>query len=59
MIKILIVEDQKILLDGLASTLSTIEGFEVVGKLTDIADSIEFLKRNQVDLLLTDIRTEN
>ena len=59
MIKILIVEDQKILLDGLASTLSTIEDFEVVGKLTDIAESIDFLKKNEVDLLLTDIRTEN
>ena len=47
MIKILIVEDQKILLDGLANTLSSIEDFEVVGKLTDIADSIDFLKKNE------------
>ena len=59
MIKILIVEDQKILLDGLANSLNAIEDFSIVGKLTDIADSIEFLKKNKVDLLLTDIRTEN
>ena len=59
MIKILIVEDQKILLDGLASTLSNIEDIEVVGKLTDIADCNAFLKENEVNLLLTDIRTEN
>ena len=36
-----------------------IDGINVVGKLTDVADCIDFLKSNEVNLILTDIRTEN
>ncbi len=59
MIKILIVEDQKILLDGLTNTLSMIEDFKVIGKLTDISKAYEFIQKNPTDILLTDICTEN
>ncbi len=59
MIRILIVEDQKILLDGLASTLAMTEDFEIVGKLTDISKAYNFIQSTPIDILLTDICTEN
>jgi DNA-binding NarL/FixJ family response regulator len=55
---ILIVEDQKILLDGLEISLS--KEFKVVGKITNSRDIIPFLKINKdVDLILADICTED
>ncbi|MCI2068038.1 MAG: response regulator transcription factor [Bacilli bacterium] len=57
MIKLLLVEDQKLLLDGLAISLS--QEFSVCGKLTSAKDVMTFLKKpgNEVDILLADICT--
>jgi DNA-binding NarL/FixJ family response regulator len=58
MIKILLVEDQQILLDGLAISLS--KEFTVVGKLKNSKDILPFLKQNpDIDILLADICTED
>jgi DNA-binding NarL/FixJ family response regulator len=59
MYKIVIVEDQKIVLDGLASIISADRAYRVVGKMTDASQSIVFLESNEVDLILSDICTEN
>jgi len=59
MIKVLICEDQKILLDGIASALSCDKEIEVAGKLTDASKITEFLNKTKVDVLLTDVCTED
>lgn len=59
MINLLIVEDQKMLLDALSNTLIKDEEIKVVGKLTDISLAYDFIKNNEVDVLLSDICTEN
>ena len=58
-VKVLIVEDQTILLDSLANSIAAEDGFEVLGALTKASDIVPFLKRQKVDLILTDIRTED
>lgn len=52
---ILIVEDQKILLDGLSISLG--KSFEIVGKLSNANEILPFLKNHRVDLILSDIYT--
>ncbi|MCI5745098.1 MAG: response regulator transcription factor [Erysipelotrichaceae bacterium] len=59
MINILIVEDQKLLLDGIANSLSMDNDFCVTRKLTNICDAYNEIKNNGCDVLLTDICTEN
>lgn len=59
MINIVIVEDQTMLLDGIANALSSNEEFNIVGKLTDISLVSDFIKYKNVDVLLTDVYTEN
>lgn|SRR5574344_2758941 len=55
--KIVIVEDQKILLDGLELSLS--KYFDVVGKKESATDILPFLTKNKVDLILSDICTKD
>ena len=57
--KILIIEDQKILLDTLAAAVASDGSFTVAGKLADAALALEFLRGNAVDLILSDICTAN
>ncbi len=59
MIRVLIVEDQTMLLDGIANALSNSDEFEVKGKLKDIALASDFMRTYRVDVLLTDIYTDN
>jgi DNA-binding NarL/FixJ family response regulator len=59
MTKILIVEDQQIVLDGLAAMIAADKDFEIVGKLTNASHVLDFLKNNEVDLVLSDIYTES
>ena len=58
-VSVLIVEDQTILLDGLAKAIAGEENYAVVGKLSNASDMAEFLKARPVDLILADIRTED
>lgn len=59
MINVLICEDQKILLDGIASTISKSEDINVIAKITDAAKISECLKTCNANLVLTDVCTEN
>lgn len=54
-LKIFIVDDHQILIDGIESMLKGISEFEVVGKSLDGNLALEFLSDNQVDVLLTDL----
>ncbi len=58
-IKILLVEDQDLLLDGLALSLGTNEEIEIVGKLKDIEEFFIFPQKNDIDILLSDVCTAN
>jgi DNA-binding NarL/FixJ family response regulator len=54
-LKIFIVDDHQILIDGIESMLKGIEEFEVVGKSLDGNLALDFLNENHVDVLLTDL----
>ncbi len=56
--KILICEDQAILLDGLILALSKEKSFEVVASIKNAKDIYRTLKEVKCDLVLTDIITE-
>ncbi|MCI6584576.1 MAG: response regulator transcription factor [Mobiluncus porci] len=59
MAKIIIVEDQTILLDSLAGAIAAETDFEVVGKLTDAAAIHAAVHRQAPDIVLMDVKTEN
>lgn len=54
-LKILIVDDHQILIDGIEAMLQDVEGFEVVGKLLDGKLALSYLAINSIDILLTDL----
>ena len=58
-IKVLIVDDQAILADGIASVLSTCPDFEVTGIAEDGFRALEEISRNVPDIVLMDIRMPN
>ncbi len=58
-IKVLIVDDQAILADGIASVLSTCPDFEVTGIAEDGFRALEEISRNLPDVVLMDIRMPN
>ncbi len=55
MIRVYIADDHQVLLDGLTTLLSTFEDLEVVGFGHSGKDAIEFVKSNEVDVMLLDI----
>lgn len=58
-IKVLLVEDQDLLLDGMSLSLQTGGEIEVVGKFKDIADYFTFDGKNDVDVVLSDVCCAN
>lgn len=54
-LKILIVDDHQILLDGIESMLQGVGEFNVVGKCSDGSSALNFLNNNHIDILLTDL----
>ena len=58
-IKVLLIEDQDLLLDGMALSLNIEPDLQVVGKFKDIEDYFLFPQKGDVDILLTDICTAN
>jgi DNA-binding NarL/FixJ family response regulator len=53
-VRILLVDDHAILLDGIKNLLDKEDGIEVVGLAEDGDKALQFLKSNKVDLLITD-----
>lgn len=54
-VKILIVDDHPLVLEGLKSLLANSEGICVVGTVSNAIDAIAFLKVNEVDIAFLDI----
>jgi DNA-binding NarL/FixJ family response regulator len=54
-VKILIVDDHPLVLEGLKSLLSDSEGISVAGTASNAIDAIAFLKNNEVDIAFLDI----
>lgn len=59
MIKVLLVDDQMILAEGIRSVLHTTEDIRVTGIATDGAEALEFCKKDPPDVVLMDIRMPN
>ena len=58
-IKVLIVDDQKILAEGIKSVLETDTGLEIVGIALDGFEALEQMKTTLPDVVLMDIRMPN
>ncbi len=59
-IRLLLVDDQEIILDGLTSMLRRFEGqIQIVGRAKDAQGALSFRDENQVDIILSDIRLRN
>ncbi len=59
MIRILLVEDQVITRDSLASLINNREGMKVVGSLGNAGHALQFCQKLTPDLILMDVCTEN
>ena len=59
MIKVLLVDDQKILAEGIKSVLQTSEDIKVIGIALDGVEALEACKRETPDVVLMDIRMPN
>ncbi|EOZ92328.1 Receiver component of a two-component response regulator [Indibacter alkaliphilus LW1] len=57
--KVFLVDDHAILLDGIKSLLSKEASLEVCGEAHSAEDALDFLKKNAVDLLITDFNLPN
>lgn len=55
-IKILIVDDEKLIRTGLKIILNSYEDINVVGDVSNGYEALEFCKSNNVDLVVMDIR---
>lgn len=54
-IRLVIVDDHKMFLEGIISVLSNDKEIEVVSYFDNAKDAISFLNNNEIDLLITDI----
>ena len=57
-IKILIVDDEKLIRTGLKIILKSHEDLDVIGDVSNGYEALEFCKNNDVDLVLMDIRMD-
>ena len=55
-INVLIVDDEKLIREGLSIILSSYEDIEVVGTCGNGKEALEFIRNNDVDIVLMDIR---
>ena len=58
-IKVFLVEDQDLLLDGMSLSLEASGEIEIVGKFKDIADYFYIEDRKNIDVILTDVCCSN
>jgi len=55
-LRLFLVDDHQILIDGLKSLLRDEEGFEIIGEATRCSSALELLEKNQPDIIITDIQ---
>ncbi|RED54967.1 LuxR family two component transcriptional regulator [Cohnella lupini] len=58
-IRVLIADDNSFIREGMKIILTTFNDFEVVGTVEDGAEAVEFCRRNEVDVVLLDMRMPN
>lgn len=56
MLKILVVDDERLVRMGLREFINEVEGFEVVGQAADGLSAIEAIRIHQPDVVITDIK---
>jgi len=56
MIKVLIVDDQALIREGLSLMLSLYDEIQIVGQATNGEEALNFLKKEKADVILMDIR---
>lgn len=54
MLRVLIVDDHEIFLDSLSLLVGTFDNIHLVGKCQNATEAIEFVAKNEVDLVITD-----
>jgi DNA-binding NarL/FixJ family response regulator len=59
MTKVLIVDDHKIVRDGIAALISSEQNISLVGQCTDGSEVVEFLKHHDTEVILMDIMMPN
>ena len=57
--KIFILDQHQIIIDGLVSLLHKKKGFNIIGYSTNINDAVNCLNKNEIDLLITEITFNN
>lgn len=57
--KILIIDDQKLFVEGLKNIISHFHNVEIVGELYDGSEVLSFLSRNEVDFIFLDLNLPN
>ncbi len=55
MTRIVLVDDHRIIIDSLSVLFDTMQGVEVIGTFDDSRKVIPFLRKNSVDVLITDL----
>ena len=55
MIKVLIADDHTMFVDGIQSILNNVQDIKVVGRCFDGPSVIEFVKKNEVEIILLDV----
>jgi DNA-binding NarL/FixJ family response regulator len=55
-VRVVVVDDQRIVRDGLVTVVGTLEGVEVVGSAADGAEALEVVARTAPDVVLMDLR---
>lgn len=58
-IRIALVEDHRMVLEGLETALARFEGIEVVGRGATVGEAEELLDRDDIDVILLDVRLED
>jgi DNA-binding NarL/FixJ family response regulator len=56
MMRLLIADDHPVFLESLPLLVAKIPGYEVVGKMSNGREVLEFLRQSRVDMVLTDIQ---
>lgn len=57
LMKVMLVDDEPFILQGLSVIIDwEQEGYEIVRKASDGQEALDYLKENDVDLIITDIR---
>ncbi|MFR5716991.1 MAG: response regulator, partial [Streptococcus salivarius] len=54
-IKLAIIDDHKLVLQGLCRQLEEVDDIEILGSFTEVNALLLFLKQNEVDILISDL----